>query len=375
MSEKKRDSFLDCLRIFATCAVVMLHTISGVMDNTDMNLYPAQRRIFLAIFDMVRWCVPVFLMISGYLFLNPRRELKAADIVGKYCKRIAMALFLFGVPYACIEQIAVKGMFTKDMIGESFLMVLRGDSWSHMWYLYLIFFLYLITPCLRWILFRVPVWFVWAVNAGMLLLCSLFRFAGMMLGMKGLPTLPEDGIYLFYYLTGYLFAVAGIRDKKSAEGAARKTTMENAAEIGASKKKGAGMLSAGNYGFAVACGLTILVILVTRLRGFIFNQMAYAYPIAVILALLLFCWGYRLQVQGFFARRNTAGLEKIGGLCFTVYLVHPIFLNLYYKYFEVTPLDYSLGISIPLFFLGTLLPSFVVAWILCKIKPLKKWVL
>ena len=72
---KKREVFLDGLRVAATCAVVMLHTITGAMDITNMSEYPLEWKVFLAGLDLLCWCVPVFLMISGYLFLNPAREI------------------------------------------------------------------------------------------------------------------------------------------------------------------------------------------------------------------------------------------------------------------------------------------------------------
>ena len=36
---KERQHFLDVLRAAAACAVVLLHTITGVMDTTDMSQY------------------------------------------------------------------------------------------------------------------------------------------------------------------------------------------------------------------------------------------------------------------------------------------------------------------------------------------------
>ena len=33
---KQREVFPDILRTAATCAVVLLHTVTGVMDHTDM---------------------------------------------------------------------------------------------------------------------------------------------------------------------------------------------------------------------------------------------------------------------------------------------------------------------------------------------------
>ena len=81
---KERTVFLDKLRVAATCAVVLLHTVTGVMDHTGMGAYPLEKKVFLVILDLVCWCVPVFLLISGYLFLNPDRELGMRKMLLKY---------------------------------------------------------------------------------------------------------------------------------------------------------------------------------------------------------------------------------------------------------------------------------------------------
>ena len=155
---KERAVFLDKLRVAATCAVVLLHTVTGVMDHTDMGDYPVEKTVFLVLLDLICWCVPVFLMISGYLFLNPDRKITMGKMLCRYCRRIVSALFVFGVPYACLEQIATERCFRWHMIGNSFLMVLRGESWSHMWYLYRLLGLYLCMPLLSA--------FMWGGGAG-----------------------------------------------------------------------------------------------------------------------------------------------------------------------------------------------------------------
>ena len=119
MSIKKRHHFLDVLRVAATCAVVMLHTITGIMDNTDMTPFPFEHSFFLAIKDLTSWCVPIFLMISGYLFLDPDRELTFGKMVTKYCRRVALALLLFGVPYAWLELAATEGSFSLQCSGKA----------------------------------------------------------------------------------------------------------------------------------------------------------------------------------------------------------------------------------------------------------------
>lgn len=350
---REREVFLDKLRVLATCAVVLLHTVSGMADTTDMSLYPEERKIFLTVLDLVCWCVPVFLMISGYLFLNPGRQIDMGKMLTKYCRRIVRALFLFGVPYGCMELAMVEGKFRVGMLMEAFLDLFRGRTWAHMWYLYLILLLYLFTPLVRGVLRSIPLWTVYAVLFVLLVGCSILPWLYAVYGWTG-PHLPGDGIYFFYYICGYLFAV-GKREK-----------IEKAVRSGIIPVLTV-LLAAG-----MAAG---------RLWGNMVLRMAYNYPFTVFLALLLFAWalGGKQAVSPFWSRA--------AALSFGVYLVHPVFLNLAYKYFGLTPLSIaaswwrempasiSMGLSLPLFFGGTLLLAAVASGVLNKIPPLRRYVL
>jgi surface polysaccharide O-acyltransferase-like enzyme len=64
-----RKQFLDVLRVLATCAVVLMHVLTGATDVTDASIMPEYRSLLLSVMDLVTWCVPIFLLISGYLFL------------------------------------------------------------------------------------------------------------------------------------------------------------------------------------------------------------------------------------------------------------------------------------------------------------------
>ena len=101
-----RKQFLDVLRVLATCAVVLMHVLTGATDVTDASIVPEYRSLLLSVMDLVTWCVPIFLLISGYLFLNPERTLTYPVMIKKYCRRIALAILLFGVPYAASEKSA-----------------------------------------------------------------------------------------------------------------------------------------------------------------------------------------------------------------------------------------------------------------------------
>ena len=114
-----RKQFLDVLRVLATCAVVLMHVLTGATDVTDASIVPEYRSLLLSVMDLVTWCVPIFLLISGYLFLNPERTLTYPVMIKKYCRRIALAILLFGVPYAASELVVTERTFRIRMIPEA----------------------------------------------------------------------------------------------------------------------------------------------------------------------------------------------------------------------------------------------------------------
>lgn len=394
---KQREAFLDQLRAAATCAVVMLHTVTGVMDHTDMGLYPVEKKVFLIVLDLVCWCVPVFLLISGYLFLNQDRKLGMRRMITKYGRRIVLALFVFGVPYACLEQIVKERCFRWDMPGKAFWMVLRGESWSHLWYLYLILILYLLTPLLKKILTYLPRSVLYGLLAVLFIGSSILPYVIRVTGQETIPSLPDWGIYGFYYICGFLFfngfhrsalSGAGISEDRGRAASWREAVSSDAGIPADGRADGSGKVQSPcflpeNFGrrkalgriCGIAAGLLAAGMVWSRLSGTYHVQMAYNYPFTAVLALLLFAWAGSGITVPRKEKKVSSVLRRAADLSFTVYLVHPVFLNTAYKFFLITPLSFPLAVSLPVFFSGTLLLSIVTAWVLCQIPLLRKYVL
>ena len=350
-----RKQFLDVLRVLATCAVVLMHVLTGATDVTDASIMPEYRSLLLSVMDLVTWCVPIFLLISGYLFLNPERTLTYPVMVKKYCRRIALAILLFGVPYAASELVVAEKSFRVMMIPEALKMTLTGHTWSHMWYLYLILFLYLITPLLKKVLQILPVWSVVAVMTVIFLGSSVAPFLNKVLDSNSIPVLPDGGVYFLYYLCGYLFAVREVRVDKG-----RNVWLTAAVAV-----------------------LALGMILSRTLAGFSI-QMAYNYPFTVLLAVLLFAAGWNRSIK-----KHRIPWQEAGALSFAVYLVHPVYVNLLYKFVKITPFTVLeqcgvqsvaagqavLILLLAAFCLVVLALATATAWVLRKIPVLRKYVL
>lgn len=350
-----RKQFLDVLRVLATCAVVLMHVLTGATDVTDASIVPEYRSLLLSVMDLVTWCVPIFLLISGYLFLNPERTLTYPVMIKKYCRRIALAILLFGVPYAASELVVAERTFRIRMIPEALKMTLMGHTWSHMWYLYLILFLYLITPLLKKVLRVLPVWGVGTVMAVIFLGSSVAPFLNKVLDVNSIPVLPDGGVYFLYYLCGYFFAVREVCEDKG-----RNVWLTAAVAV-----------------------LALGMILSRTLAGFSI-QMAYNYPFTVLLAVLLFAAGWNGSIK-----KHRIPWQEAGALSFAVYLVHPVYVNLLYKFVKITPFTVLeqcgvqsvaagqavLILLLAAFCLVVLALATATAWVLRKIPVLRKFVL
>lgn len=350
-----RKQFLDVLRVLATCAVVLMHVLTGATDVTDASIVPEYRSLLLSVMDLVTWCVPIFLLISGYLFLNPERTLTYPVMIKKYCRRIALAILLFGVPYAASELVVAERTFRIRMIPEALKMTLMGHTWSHMWYLYLILFLYLITPLLKKVLRVLPVWGVVAMMAVIFLGSSVAPFLNKVLDVNSIPVLPDGGVYFLYYLCGYFFAV-------------REVCVDKGRNV---------------WLTAAVAVLALGMILSRTLAGFSI-QMAYNYPFTVLLAVLLFAAGWNGSIK-----KHRIPWQEAGALSFAVYLVHPVYVNLLYKFVKITPFTVLeqcgvqsvaagqavLILLLVAFCLVVLALATATAWVLRKIPVLRKYVL
>lgn len=350
-----RKQFLDVLRVLATCAVVLMHVLTGATDVTDASIMPEYRSLLLSVMDLVTWCVPIFLLISGYLFLNPERTLTYPVMIKKYCRRIALAILLFGVPYAASELVVAERTFRIRMIPEALKMTLTGHTWSHMWYLYLILFLYLITPLLKKVLRVLPVWGVAAVMAVIFLGSSVAPFLNKVLDVNSIPVLPDGGVYFLYYLCGYFFAVR---------------------EVCVDKGR--------NVWLTVAVAVLALGMILSRTLAGFSIQMAYNYPFTVLLAVLLFAAGWNGSIK-----KHRLPWQEAGALSFAVYLVHPVYVNLLYKFVKITPFTVLeqcgvqsvaagqavLILLLAAFCLVVLALATATAWVLRKIPVLRKFVL
>ena len=135
-SAPERIDYFDYLRVVALIAVLVRHTASQNWYDIDVN--GAAWRCFNVYCSLTQYCVPIFVMISGALFLE--KEIPVRQIYSKYVLRMAAAFCFWSALYAAVRALesGTSGLLTELILGP-----------YHIWFLFMIAGLYMCLPFLR----------------------------------------------------------------------------------------------------------------------------------------------------------------------------------------------------------------------------------
>jgi surface polysaccharide O-acyltransferase-like enzyme len=145
--------WINSLRVLATFSVIFLHVSAnilpqyGTISNLDWwtgNIYDSS----------VRFCVPIFLMITGTLIFS-----KSYENTGQYLKkrflRILFPFLFWSIIYIADDLFVkfndVEYLSFKEILNYVFVK-LRDGARYHLWYIYMIIGLYLFFPIIgKWL--------------------------------------------------------------------------------------------------------------------------------------------------------------------------------------------------------------------------------
>lgn len=143
-------NYISNLRNISTVMVIIIHTVADYIrfyNITDLNLW----QISNFINSMVRFCVPIFFMISGATLLGKDEDLIV--FISKRFKRILLP-FIFWVTIYFFIYLEFNLLSFIDILKIFLENLFRGAQYSyHFWFIYTLLGLYLFLPILRkWIL-------------------------------------------------------------------------------------------------------------------------------------------------------------------------------------------------------------------------------
>lgn len=144
---KNRIFYLDILRTIGCLAVVLAHVSAIFTRENDgsINYY-----IGILFSLMARFSVPLFVMISGALFLDEAYLLTRAKLLD-HIKRLILFFFGWSIIY-CLFQQVIRNLLKGRSISLLHIVMRCLIGPIHLWFIPMIIGLYIITPFLRlWI--------------------------------------------------------------------------------------------------------------------------------------------------------------------------------------------------------------------------------
>lgn len=201
----KRDVNLDLLRVISCIMVISLHV--GAIYGNKINIeYPSYYFTVGNFYHSIgRAAVPIFIMLSGLFLLRNIKNLNYKYHYKKTFSKIIVPTIIFSILYF-IYSIGT-GIIEKGKMFDIFEPVrnwLNGVPYYHMWYMYMIIGLYLITPLL--IKIRVK------IGDGKFEICGwIFMILGIVINITEISIIwPFQFIlYIGYFILGYSFGKRG----------------------------------------------------------------------------------------------------------------------------------------------------------------------
>ncbi|MEB4615426.1 acyltransferase [Leucobacter sp. M11] len=345
VSDLGRLAYLDRLRAISIVAVVVLHAAAWNWSTFDPSGSAWQTLNWAD--SAVRFSVPVFFMISGSLFLDPKRNVTWRSLFRKSLPRLLVAFVVWSVFFALVGTYGPGGTGTLVSLATQ---IVLGHY--HLWFLFALVGLYLVTPILRRVVTdRTTAWYfvgLAGVFASVLPLLTHVPLAGKLL-QTVLDTMQLQLVlgYTLYFVLGYLLSTARVSPKQL------------------------------RWAFALgAAGIVVTAVGTSWLtqRGNEPNGLLYDYltPGVVLSAVAVFL-GVKAWSESRPQARPGHVVSTLSTYSFGIFLVHPLFQWGYQQFGITTAFAHPVS-SVPLLALMILVPSLLVAMLLRRMPRLGRFI-
>lgn len=195
---EQRYYYIDLIRVFAICMVIVLHCISGYYNEIS-NAGKCLWYILGYVNEFSRVGVPLFFMISGFLLLQS--EIYS---IKDFYKRRFLKICIPFLTYDIFYYIAAH--FPKLSFYEFIKELLNNGSAYHLWFIYSILFLYLIMPFIKIIADKIDIKVLAIFFVIVIFQTSIRPFVNTVSGEKIYLYLSEELVcgHLGYVVLGYI---------------------------------------------------------------------------------------------------------------------------------------------------------------------------
>lgn len=345
----KRINYIDIIKTIAIIQVIAIHTASPAILNYPIKSADWISAIFIR--SAIGTAVPLFLMCTGALFLNPDNSITIRKIYTKYIPRIVICLLFWGAAYEIYDLYQARlavGCYEKSRIIVAVKNLFTGNTHFHLYYLFIVILVYALVPIIRELLKKVSkqtltyILILWAVLGIIMPFLNCFSPFNLISGI-----IKQHYLNMSYSAVGYCILGYYIHTSK--------------------KKKPIFSIGMIILGIAIVFSGTLVMSIKNQALSEIF--------------LLGMTPGIAIMSYGIFSLAHSVEKEKINKFTFyiskasfCIYLVHSFF-NMIFTQHGFTSYNFSPTISIPIITLCNLSLSVLVYFILSKIPIINKWLI
>ena len=355
MAEKRKVMWIELLRILACFGVIVLHM--GAQHFRDIPIDSFNWKVSNFYHGITRFAVSCFMMISGYLYLNEKRELPISKLYKKNIIPVTIA-FVFWQCFYAVYRIIVEGRLVIGS-GDFFkrIFIYMSKSYFHLWYLPMLIGLLIITPFLR------------AIVAGeegkkraeyLIILYLVFQIIPVTIGYFPLPQKeyvrnvlsiirPElITSYVGYFVMGYYIGNYEMNKK-----------VEKIIMI-------------------MGIALIAIGIILCQYYSLHWNRPTQAFYENYSIAVFFFSSSVFLIFKNYLSKLQLGGkweklICQIGSCTFGIYLVHALFRDIFDR-FGLDSLTLNPVLGIPLIAILIFICSYALVCIIKKIPIIGKWI-
>ena len=349
----KRIIYLDILRIIAMFAVIIIHVSAINWYDTSINSFSWQ--VYNIYDSLVRFSVPIFIMISGALFLNPKKEINTITLYKKNILKIFITFIFWSLLYNLYQYrfiILDNQIFTMSNIRKFIIDLFTG--YYHMWFLYVIAGLYIITPLLRSFTSNRKLLEYFLILSFILsFLINLLMYSSFISDIIA-SAMTRTNIsfvlgYISYYCLGHYLNYYSIKDKV---------------------KKIIYILG------IISIIFTITITSYISIKNNMANEFFYKnlLPNTLFLSMMIFIF-----IKDHFSKitlptRSKKIITYLTSLSLGIYLIHP-FVIILLEELQIVPNKFNAIISVPILVIITFICSSIITMIINKIPILKKYII
>ena len=348
--KEERVVYADILKIFATFSVILLHVAASKWNLVNIETF--EWKIFNFYDSLVRFGVPIFVMLSGMFFLKPDKDISYKKIYKKYIFRIITAFIFWSTFYAMYTNLTESEQINKEILNKIISDIIEGRY--HLWFLFMIIGLYIITPLLRKIVsndkkateYFLLLWLIFTVVLPIVIKFSNYIKLDGFINKINIHFILG---YVGYYVGGY-YLDTYIINKKT-----RKI-----------------IYFLGLLG--IACTI-IFTVLISMKEGKA-NSIMYGYfsPNVMIASVAVFVF-FKYEISKIkFNSISLKIIKKLTSCTFGMYLVHDFFIIILTEK-GVDTMMFSPIVSVPTISLIVFIFSFIISYIISKIPILNKYIM